>query len=135
MPAAIPNGGGGSDTTTSELAAYSAAKAKPPGNQTAQDQKVIATVEQSVTTVAGGWVDTGGTGGRQSSIALEAADFAGRLEADRVQAINQHAEEATGGSHKAKKAQSEMHGADTKYLIELARTVFELRERLNDSPY
>ena len=132
MPVAIPNGGGDQDPTSSQLAAYRAATATPSGNQTAQEQALIAEIEGKVQAIAQGWEDSGGTGGRQALVALEVADFAGRLEAARLQAINQWAKEAGRGS---RKAQTEMHGADTVYMVELARLLFELRERLNDSPY
>lgn len=132
MPVAIPNGGGGGDPTTPQLAAYAAALLKPAGDQTAAEQATIAEVESKVETIASGWQDSGGTGGRQTAVALEVAAFVGDLEARRVASVNQWAKEAAKGS---RKAQTEMHGADTPSLVEVARLIYELRERLNDSPY
>jgi hypothetical protein len=134
MPIAIVEGDTGG-TSTSQLAAYSAAKNKAAGDQTAQEQQIVAAVEASVNQAAQGWTDSGGTGGRQAAVALEVARFTADLEARRVAAVNQYATDASGGTLKARKAQSEMHGADTQTIVELARLVFELRERLNDSPY
>lgn len=135
MPAAIPNGGGGDDPTTGELAAYNSATSKANGDQTASDQQVIADVEAKIAAIAGGWVDSGGTGGRQAQIALEVAAFSGQLEADRLAAVNQWAPTASKAGPQARKAQAEMHGADTKSIVEMYRLLLELRERLNDSPY
>lgn len=135
MPVAIPNGGGGSDPTTSEAAAYSQAKNKPPGNQTAQEQALVQSFEAAVTGIAQGWQDSGGTGGRQAAVALRVAAFAGELSALRNAAVNQYAEEAASETAKARKAQAEMHGSDTQAFVALARLLFELEERLNDSPY
>jgi len=132
MPAAIPNGGGGEDPTSSQVAAYSAALAKVAGSRSAQEQATITEIEAKVQAIAQGWADSGGTGGRQTAVALEVAGFIGRLEAARLQSVNQWAREAAKGS---RKAQAEMHGADTEFIVELARLIFELRERLNDSPY
>lgn len=131
MPAAIPNGGGGGDITTSQVAAYHAAISKPAGSQTAQEQAIVKEVETKVTQVAGGWIDSGGAGGRQAAVALEVARLVGKLEADRVASVNQWAPDATGSSAKAKKAQTEMHGADTPTIAEMLRLLFEIRDRMN----
>jgi hypothetical protein len=135
VPAAIPNGGGGSDVTTAQLAAYSAAKSKSAGDQTAQEQATVAAVEAAVQTVAQGWQDSGGPGGDQAAAAIEVAERLGRLEAKRVQVINQHAEKASGGTQESRRAQAEMHGADTEFFHEVLRELIELRQRLNRSPY
>lgn len=131
VPAAIPNGGGGGDPTTSELAAYNSAKSKPPSEQTAQDQETIKELEAKLATIAAGWEDSGGTGGRQEAVRLEVAAFAGRLEGARLASINQWARSAAAGGPQSRKAQSEMHGADTEFIIELARLLYELRDRVN----
>jgi hypothetical protein len=136
MPIAFVNGTTPQNPKTSEVAAYAAAKEKVAGDRTAQEQAAITSVEAEVTRVAGGWQDSGGTGGRQAAVALDVLDFASRLDGARKQSINQHAEKAQGGAgRQARHAQTEMHGADTEFFIELARLLFELRERLNDSPY
>lgn len=131
MPVAIPNGGGDSDPTTSELAAYHSSKAAS-GDSSGQEQDIVKAVEAKVEAVAAGWIDSGGTGGRQAAVALEIAEFTGDLEARRMASINQWAQAAAKGS---RKAQTEMHGADTPSIVNLAKLLFELRERLNDSPY
>lgn len=135
MPAAIPNGGGGGDPTTGESGAYNNAISKDPGDQTAADQQLIQSFEQRVQAIGDARADTGGPGGHQAAVALEVGRFAGALEARRKAAVDQYAPEASGGTLKARRAQSEMHGADTQSLVELAWLLFELRERLNDSPY
>lgn len=129
------NGGGGASTTNSQAAAYQAATSKAAGDQTAQEQAVVQEYEAAFTAIGEAWVDSGGTGGRQAAVALEVAAFTAELEARRNAAINQHAEKAVGGTLQARHAQTEMHAADTQTLIDLARLVYELRERLNDSPY
>jgi hypothetical protein len=133
MPIAIPEGDTG--TTTTQLAAYAAAVNKAAGQQTAAEQEVVAQVEGQVTSAAGGWTDSGGPGGHQAENALRVAAFAGELEARRVAAVNQYAGEAAGGTLRARRAQAEMHGADTQSLVEMYRMLVEMESRLNDSPY
>lgn len=124
--------GGAPPVKTSESAAYGAALTKSPGDRTAEEQRVIASVEARIEAIAGGFQDSGGTGGRQAAIALEAAGFMAELEAARVASINQWAHDAAKGS---RKAQAEMHGADSKFLLEIVKLLYELRERLNDSSH
>lgn len=131
MPIAI-NGGGAGGPPTAQAAAYAAALAVSPGNQNASEQAVIAAFEGTILELAGGWDDSGGTGGRQAAVALEVAAFIGNLEAARLASVNQWAKEAAKGS---RKAQAEMHGADSLAIAEIVRLLYELRERLNDSPY
>lgn len=131
MPVAIPDDEGGGPTT-GEAAGYAAALEVPPGDRTAAEQAAIAAFEAKMAAISGGWKDSGGPGGFQAKVALEVGRFVGQLEAARQQSVNQWAKEAARGS---RKAQAEMHGADSASLVTLARLVYELRERLNVSPY
>lgn len=135
MPTAIPNGGGEDDPTTSEAAAYNAAISVPPGDRTAQEQATIEDYEAKVQTVGNGKVDSGGTGGRQAAVALEVGRTIAKLENDRKKSIRQWAQKAASGGPNARKAQEEMHGSDTATMANLLFLLYELRDRLNSSPY
>lgn len=129
MPVAIPNGGG-SDVTTPELTAYANAQAKSPGDRNAAEQGAIDTVDGKVDGIAGGWVDSGGPGGFQFDVRREVTAFTARLEAARAEAINQYAK-----SSDPRKANREMHGADSQFIVEIYRQLLEAINRLNASPY
>lgn len=135
MPTAIANGGAPDDPTTSEAAAYNVAVSKPAGDRTPEEQAVVDDYEGKVTAIGNAKVDSGGPGGFQAAVALEVGREIARLERNRKRAIDQWAKQAARGGPGARKAQAEMHGADSETLAKLMFTIFELRERLNASPY
>lgn len=143
MPTAIPNGGGGEDTepTTSEAAAYHSAVSIPSGERSAEEQQVVEEYEEKVEAIGETKADTGGPaagvpgGGKKTDVSLEVAGMIGELEYRRKQLVDQWARDAARAGPGLRRAQSEMHGADTPTLVDIIWLLLEIRERLNDSPY
>jgi hypothetical protein len=135
MPTAIPNGDPSDDPTTSEAAAYNSSISIPAGDRTPEEQATVDEYEGKVTRIGAGKTDSGGTGGRQAAVAVEVGRTIAEMERNRKKSIDQWATKAARGGPEVRRAQSEMHGADSATLSSVLFLLYELRERLNDSPY
>lgn len=135
MPAAIANGGSTDEPTTSQAAAYNQATSKAPGDRTPDEQAVVDDYEKKVAAIGNTKKDSGGPGGHQAAVALEVGRTIAELERNRKKSIDQWAREASRGGPGARKAQAEMHGSDSETLAKMLFLLYELRDRLNASPY
>lgn len=145
MPVVIPNGG--SAITSTEIAAYGPGTfggtlptttfdprikgtvTPTTGNQTASEVQVVNNVNDKLDVVVSGWIDSGGSGGRQQAVAREILRRAALLQGDLQLSVRQWAKPGRD------RALMEMFGVMTKAVVDRDRLLLELRERLNSSPY
>lgn len=146
MPTVIPNGGQG-DITSAEVTAYGGGTLRgdrprttfdpailgtttPTGGDLSPEEvQVISNVEEKLDIIVQGWVDSGGSGGRQQAVAHEILRRAALVQGDLLSSVRQWAKPGR------ERALLEMFGVLTKAMVERDRLLLELRERLNDSPY
>jgi hypothetical protein len=127
----MPNVLGDDDSglTSSEITGYAGATGTTAGNRTPEEQAAIVAALAKLSVISGGWTDSGGPGGFQQAVAAEVLTRAATTQDALAKSIRQWAKPGRD------RALMEMFGVITGRLVEMDKTLLELRERLNDSPY
>lgn len=114
---------GATGITAPEVAAYQTAQATPPGEQTAAEQAVVAAVEAKLSVISVDW------NAIQQAVNSEVLIRAAQLQKSVTDIVRQYSLPRQSGP------QSEMFSVVTNAMVERDRTLLELRERLDASPY